>query len=199
MSTVLGVTVVPGRVRFPVELVPPPGFDAERLETWPRVDGRLEFVDGRLIFMPPCADIQQYTVTDVVITLGSWVRQNRTFFLATNEAGMRLGDETRAADAAIWRRADTGAPLGHLQRTPPILAVEVAGRDEDEDALRNKARWYLGHGAKAVWIVLPQTREVVVITSAADTRHSGDDTLPALAELPGLAPRARELFTQLDG
>jgi len=38
---------VPRSVRFPVELVPPDGFDPERLETWPRVDGRLEWVEGR--------------------------------------------------------------------------------------------------------------------------------------------------------
>ena len=31
-------------VRFPVELEQPPGFDPARLETWPQVVGRLEWV-----------------------------------------------------------------------------------------------------------------------------------------------------------
>src|SRR5439155_1090581 len=47
---------VPGTVRFPVELTPPEGFDPARLETWPRVEGRLEWVGGRLLYMPPGAD-----------------------------------------------------------------------------------------------------------------------------------------------
>ena len=41
---------VPATVRFPVELEPPDGFDPTRLETWPRVEGRLEWVEGRLLY-----------------------------------------------------------------------------------------------------------------------------------------------------
>jgi hypothetical protein len=97
---------IPRAVRFPVELLVPAQFDEERPETWPRVVGRLEWLDGRLLYMPPCGDLQQASVTDVVVTLGSWVRAHPGFFLGTNEAGMRLGGATRAADAAIWRRSD---------------------------------------------------------------------------------------------
>jgi len=68
---------LPRAVRFPVEMLPPEGFDADTLETWPKVVGRLEYVDGRLLFMPPCGDFQQDTVTDVAITLGAWVRRHR--------------------------------------------------------------------------------------------------------------------------
>lgn len=104
--------MLPRAVRFPVEMIPPDGFDGERLETWPSITGRLEYVDGRLLYAPPCGDEQQDTVTDVVITLGSWVRAHAEFVLGSNEAGMRLLGATRAADAAIWKRADTGAYTG---------------------------------------------------------------------------------------
>lgn len=70
---------IPRAVRFPIELVPPPGFDEERLETWPAVPGRLEWLHGRLLYVPPCGEVQQATVTDVVIALGSWVRGHRDF------------------------------------------------------------------------------------------------------------------------
>ena len=131
-------------------MLPPEGFDADTLETWPKVVGRLEYVDGRLLFMPPCGDFQQDTVTDVVITLGAWVRRHREFVLGTNEAGMRLGDATRAADAAIWRRSDLGAYDGGLRRVPPVLAVEVAGADggDSEEALREKAKWGIAREAQ---------------------------------------------------
>src|SRR5207249_8239736 len=129
---------LPRAVRFPVELIPPPGFDADRLETWPSVVGRLEFVDGRLLYMPPCGDLQQDTVTDVIITLGIWVRAHPEYVLGTNEAGMRLSGATRAADVAVWRRADVGAYSGGLRRVPPLLAVEVTGPEEGEELLRGK-------------------------------------------------------------
>lgn len=189
--------VLPRAVRFPVELIPPDGFDEERPETWPRVTGRLECVKGRLLYMPPSGDVQQDTVTDVVITLGAWVRSHPTFVLGTNEAGMRLGGATRAADAAIWRRADAGARHGGLRRVPPLLAVEVAGTDEDEAALRDKAGWYLGAGVRAVWLILPDSREVVVVTAGGERRYSIGEILPAHAELPELIPRVGDFFVQL--
>src|SRR5207244_12883275 len=50
---------VPGSVRFPVELTPPDGFDPARLETWPRAEGRLERVDGRLLYIAPAWAVAQ--------------------------------------------------------------------------------------------------------------------------------------------
>jgi Uma2 family endonuclease len=188
---------LPRPVRFPVELVPPAGFDPERLETWPKVAGRLEYVEGRLLYMPPCGDAQQDTVADVVITLGSWVRAHPDFVLGTNEAGMRLRGATRGADAAIWRRADLAGYRGGLRRAPPVLAVEVAGEDDPEERLREKATWYLGAGVSAVWIVIPTMREVVVLSSEGERRHGCGERIPPAAVLPDLSPPVEELFLQI--
>jgi Uma2 family endonuclease len=188
---------LPRAVRFPVELRPPEGFDPERLETWPKAPGRLEFVGGRLLYMPPCGDLQQDTVTDVVITLGAFVRANPALVLGTNEAGMRLLGATRAADAAVWRRAELGSYSGRLRRVPPLLAVEVAGEDETEGALLEKADWYLKAGAKLVWLVLPETREVVCVAREGRTRHGVGGRIPPHADLPGLSPLVAELFAQI--
>ena len=193
------VISLPRAVRFPVEMVPPAAFAADKLETWPKVVGRLEYVDGRLLFMPPCGDFQQDTVTDVVITLGAWVRRHPEFVLGTNEAGMRLGDATRAADAAIWRRADLGAYDGSLRRVPPVLAVEVAGADEgdSEEKLREKAEWYFSVGVSVVWVVFPEQRDVLVLSSEVEVRVYGDESIREHPTLPGLSPKASELFLQI--
>lgn len=187
---------VPRHVRFPVELVPPAGFDPARLETWPRVDGRLEYVGGRLLYMPPCGDTQSYTVSDVVYVLRRWQESHDRFKVGTNEAGLRLAGASRGADAAVFRRDDLGPPTGGFHRVPPVLAVEVAGQDDGEPQLREKAAWYLSVGVAVVWLVLPETREVVVMTPDDESRHRAG-TLPPHPALPDLAPAVADLFHQL--
>jgi Uma2 family endonuclease len=190
---------LPRALQFPVELRPPAGFDPTHLETWPVLAGRLEYVDGRLLYMPPCGDTQQDTVTDVVVTLGIWSRAHPEFVLGTNEAGMHLGGATRAADAALWRVADLDAYRGGLRRVPPVLAVEVAGADGDAEAdLLTKARWYLERGVAVVWLVLPDAREVIVVSPSERIRLRRGDQLPPHPALPGLAPLVDELFTQIE-
>jgi len=188
---------VPRATRFPVELVPPDGFDPECVETWPKVDGRLEYVNGRLLYRPPSGDLQQDTVADVVGLLLAWARLRTGFVVSTNEAGILLRGSVRGADAAVWRREAVGPYEGKFRRVPPLLAVEVAGEDEQEPALRDKARWYLDAGVSAVWVVLPESREVSVVTSTEELRYRRGETLAPDPALPGLTPRVDDFFIQV--
>jgi len=95
---------VPGSVRFPIELEPPAGFRPEEPETWPRVEGRLEWVEGRLLYMPPCGDVQQLVAASAVGILVPWGRERPGFVVGGNEAGMLLAGDVRGAEAAVWRR-----------------------------------------------------------------------------------------------
>ena len=65
--------------------------------------------------------------------------------------------------------------------------------------LRDKARWYLGSGVEIVWLVLPESREVVVVTAAGEERYGSGDHLPEQAALPALAPAVDDFFVQLAG
>ena len=188
---------LPTTVKFPVELRPPPGFDPERLETWPKVEGRLEFVGGRLLYMPPCGDMQQDVVTDVVLALGEWARSHREFVVGTNEAGIRLGSDSRGADAAIWKREVLGPYTGQFRKVPPVLAVEVGGQDESAPELREKARWCLAVGVPHVWVVLPDERAVLTFSADGERRFEFGAKLPEVPELPGLSPEVAEFFRQL--
>lgn len=184
-------------VRFPVELRAE-GFEPDRPSTWPKVDGRLEFVGGRLLYMPPCADTQQDVAMDVAFVLRSWSERHPEFVVGGNEAGMKLGGDVRAADVAVWR-ADAVTPRsGRVRTTSPILAVEVSGEDEEEQVLRDKARWYLGHAVPVVWLVFPDMREVLVLTDASETRCKMGERLPADERLPNLEPQVAQFFAQLD-
>jgi SAM-dependent methyltransferase len=147
--------------------------------------------------MPPSGIAREGTITDVVVTLGNWARAHPEFVLGTRGAAIQLEAAARPADAAIWRRGDLEAYVGGLRRVPPVLAVEVAGKDDTEDELREKAAWYLDVGVEAVWLVLCEAREVVAVAPAGARRVGADGTLPEVPGLTGLKPRARELLHQL--
>ncbi len=148
--------------------------------------------------MPPCADFQQDVAMDVAFVLRSWSETRPEFIVGGNEAGMKLGGDVRAADAAVWRAADVRERSGHVRSVPPVLAVEVAGEDEEEPVLREKARWSLEHGVSIVWLVLPDTREVIVLTPAGESRFGRGERLAASELLPGLEPDVSRLFVQID-
>jgi Uma2 family endonuclease len=184
-------------VRFPIELRPV-GLDGSEPATWPVAEGRLEWVEGRLLYMPPCADIQQDVAVDLVHLLRKWSGAHPEFLVGGNEAGMKLGADIRAADAAVWAKAAVGPSVGRLRHTPPVLAAEVAGQDEDEAVLRQKAAWYLRSGVPVVWLIIPESREVIVARERSESRHGRGERLPEAAELPGLVPEVAQFFSQLD-
>jgi len=193
------LTVVPRwAIRLPLELDAPSGFRAQDLATWPRDEGRFEYMAGKLWYMPPCGGQQQRTVADVVTALGAWRMGAPDFVLGSNEVGMLLGGEVRAADAAVWRQDALGPIVGdELPRVAPVLAVEVAGRDDTLELLRDKATWYLARGVTIVWVVDPSTRRVHVIDRSGETTLEVSDTLAERPELPGLVVPIQRLFRQL--
>jgi len=148
--------------------------------------------------MPPCADVQQDVAVDVVHVLRTWSEAHPDFVIGGNEAGMQLGSDIRAADAAVWSRVEVGPSIGRLRHVPPLLAVEVAGQDEDEAVLREKAHWYLNHGVGVVWLVMPEGRSVVVVLAGGESRHMSGERLPQHEHLPDLQPDVARFFTQLD-
>jgi Uma2 family endonuclease len=191
------VPVPRSAVELPLPLPIPPGFEGDRPETWPKVEGRLEFVGGRLLYMPPTGDEQQDTCADVVGTLHVWRRAHPDFVVGGNEAGVLLAGETRGIDAAVWRRADVEAYSGGLRRCAPVLAVEVAGKYDTEEALLDKARWYLGHGTAAVWVLFPRDQRVLVLTTEGTVAVGAGGRLPPNPALPDLAPEVDDLFEQV--
>lgn len=184
-------------ITLPLELPLPDGFAHDDLATWPLVEGRLEYVDGRLLYMPPSGDEQQDTVADVATELGLWARAHPEFLASTNEAGIMFGQDVRAVDASLFRRADVGPYTGGLRRVPPVLAVEVAGKDEPPQLQLDKAAWYLMHGVEVVWVLAPRTRRVIVVTGEGRAELGLGDRLPTHLSLPGLEPLVDDLFRQI--
>lgn len=191
------VPVPSSAVSFPLEVPPPPGFEPDRIETWPQTAGRFEYVDGRLLYMPPTGYEQQYTCADLAFVLRTWTETHPGFRVGGNEAGMLLDGTTRAADAGVWRASDPRPATGELQRVPPVLAAEVAGKYDTEAALTDKASWYLAHGVMVVWLIDPSSRTITVLTAHGEERYGSGQQLREQAVLPGLAPAVDAFFRQL--
>src|SRR5438046_2090099 len=77
-------------LHLPLVLPKPPGFRPEDPATWPDLPGRLEYVKGKLLFMPPCGAEQQGVTTSTAGILDEWSTRHPEFFVGTNEAGMLL-------------------------------------------------------------------------------------------------------------
>ena len=186
------VTVPRALVKFPMAFEPGRGFSPSKPDRWPRLPGRLEFYEGRLHFMPPCGAQQAAIAANIVFLLVGWARAHAGFEVGTNEAGMLLGGAVRAADAAVWR-ASSRRRSGGFHRRPPLLAVEVSGEDEAEDTLMDKARWYLEHGVETVWLVLPEDRQVVVVSASGRKRVTAG-RLPAPGGMKDFLPAISDVF-----
>jgi Uma2 family endonuclease len=87
------------------------------LQTWPRVEGSAEYVDGELIYMPPSGDLQHDTCADVVGVLMEWRRRQPGFRVGTNEAGMMLGGDVRAGELSL-------APGDRIPADPNLPGLE---------------------------------------------------------------------------
>jgi Uma2 family endonuclease len=179
-------------VRFPLALPRPRGFKPADPGTWPSIPGRLEFVRGELLYMPPCGEEQSAVTSFVTTELTLWARRHPGFEVGSNEAGIHLDGDVRGADAAVWKSTGKQRTKG-FGRTAPLLAVEVQGKDDTVESLREKAEWYLEHGTPTVWIVLPDSEAVLVITSTTEKRIR--DRMPAPAGLAGLTPLVRDLLS----
>jgi SAM-dependent methyltransferase len=141
---------------------------------------------GQILPMPPTGSAREDAVTDVVVTLGGWVRDRPEFVLGTPRAG----------SAAIWRRRDLDAYRGGLRRIAPLLSVEVSGLGETEQELCEAAACARAAGVGVVWLVLPEASGVLVVASQASGRYGAGDVLPEPLGLIGLSPPVNALLRQ---
>jgi len=85
----------------------------------------------------------------------------------------------------LWR-----FPIG-----APDLAIEIISPEDKFMHMMNKVDDYLTQGTKIVWVVISDTREVLVCTAAG--KHSVKDVLTAPELLPGFELPVSKIFEGL--
>jgi Uma2 family endonuclease len=76
----------------------------------------------------------------------------------------------------------------------PDLAVEIKSPDDSLKELREKARYYLAHGTRLVWLVIPEKRFIEVYTADEEYILDESETLTGGDILPGFTLPVRDVF-----
>jgi Uma2 family endonuclease len=102
---------------------------------------------------------------------------------------------SRQPDLAVC--TDTTRPVvtrGVVLQMPDVV-VEVKAPDHTYASMRERAAYYLEHGARLVWLIYPAKSLVEVYRQGADSDIlTRADTLQGEAVLPGFAPSVQEIF-----
>ncbi|MBM3223899.1 MAG: Uma2 family endonuclease [Candidatus Tectomicrobia bacterium] len=102
---------------------------------------------------------------------------------------------SRQPDLAVF--TDTTRPVvtrGAVLQMPDVV-IEVKSPDDTYAAMRERATYYLEHGARLVWLIYPAKCLVEVYRQSADSDIlTGTDTLQGEAVLPGFALPLQEIF-----
>jgi Uma2 family endonuclease len=188
-------------VSAPPEAAPARLMTAEELLRLPTGMGECyELVAGQLKTTPANGMLHGYVEANVGSLLAEAVRNSHLGDVVGAGTGFILSrnpDTVRAPDVAFvsQSRIPTGRrPQGYFPGAPD-LAVEVISPSECAADINRKVTEYFEAGAHLVWIVYPDTCQVVVYRSARESLAlADDDTLDGGELVSGFACRVAELF-----
>lgn len=138
----------------------------------------------------------------IQINIGSalklYLRQNPIGYVMT-ETNFRLWPnrpmESRIPDVAFVKKERMPEDLQRFPAIAPDLAIEIISPGDDFLEVMNKVDSYLSQGTKIVWLIISNTREVLVCTAAS--KRSVWDVLTAPELLPGFELPVSEIFEDL--
>lgn len=169
-----------------------------------REDGwAYELVEGRLVRMPPPKPDHGYLESEIGGELRAFAKANNLGRVFAGDAGFDLtvpgdpGSTVLGADISFVR-AERLATISKNAYIPgaPDLAVEIASPSQFRPELGAKAWLWLRRGARLVWVVWPERKELDVWTPGQETPrtlHLGD-TVEGGDVLPGFTLSLADLF-----
>ena len=132
---------------------------------------------------------------EIVMALGAklvfFVQERKLGRIVGSDSGVWLErdpDTVREPDIAFFstERAPPGERVTGYAEIAPDLVVEVASPSDRRTAIDDKARMWLAHGVRLVWVVHPDTRTVDVHRAGVPASTlAGGDALDGGDALPG--------------
>jgi len=134
----------------------------------------------------------------IAMKLGSYLESN-PIGEAVTETNFQLWPErrnqSRIPDIAFVKKERVPADQWRFADLAPDLAVEIISPEDNFLKVMNKVDAYLEQGTQIVWVVIADTREVLVCTAAS--KHSVRDVLTAPELLPGFELPVEKIFEGL--
>ena len=109
----------------------------------------------------------------------------------------RYPDRIRVPDMAFTsvERLPLGEDVPAYAELVPDLVVEIVSPSDSRRGVNDKARMWLSHGVRLVWVVYPETRTVAVHRADRDAATLGaDDALDGMDVLPGFSCAVNAVF-----
>ena len=160
-------------------------------------EGKVELVDGEVIFMPPAGLEQGGISADLLTRLNNYVRRHKLGRVFDAQTGFRPHNNMRAPDIAFVSKAKLPAGrlpkgIGHIV---PDMVVEVLGPYETVGDYEGKVQEYLSWGVRLIWLVDPNTQTVTVIRQNGERKTlKGNDVLSGEEVVPGFKIRVKTIF-----
>ena len=161
---------------------------------------RGELIRGVLCETMPTGLRHGKIVSRLVIRLGVFIEPKRLGTIVTSDSGVlveRDPDTVREPDIAFTsvERMPLGDDLDTYAEAIPDLVVEVVSPNDKPPEVREKARMWLSHGVRLVWVVYPETRGVDAYQADAPTVTLDDtQSLDGLDVLPGFSCAVADIF-----
>ena len=163
-------------------------------------DQRCELIDGELIMLSPAGDEHGFVAANIAILLGPYVKRRRLGRVYGAETGFilrRNPDTVRAPDAAFVQTTRLRPPGERRGFFPgaPDFAAEVVSPDDSRREMHEKALGWIEAGARLVWVVWPDERQVTVYRPGCEpVMLDAGQTLDGADVVPGFTCGVAELF-----
>jgi Uma2 family endonuclease len=157
-------------------------------------DKQLELYDGLLIVTPPTDSHASVLAAKVGSTLIDWEMRHPSGYVLGANGGYELAPNTvLVPDASFISKTRLLKLTDDYVNATPEIALEVHSFVDDVLDLNFKARIYLTHGTRLVWLLYPEFGIGQIYDQLTDVPHrveafEGGDVLPGF-KLP-----LRELF-----
>jgi len=137
---------------------------------------------------------------NVARILGNYAVARKKGYVCANDTGVivaRNPDTVRGPDVMFFEDAETDDQVEEKYgERPPVLAVEVISPNDTHGKLMPRVRQQLKFGAKAVWVLDPEARNVIVHYSAGKDEDvaSEEEELTGGDYLPDFRCRVAEFY-----
>lgn len=158
-------------------------------------DGKYELVDGE-VRKVPANHIHDIIGARLILRLGPFVEN--IGYLASSQAGLRMTNKNiRCPDLSLTpydRFPDEEPPPG-FGNFAPDLCVEIISPSEDRLDMQRKVEEYFASGARLVWQLFPEEKQVKVFAAPdrVTTLHA-EDELDGGDLIPDFRCRVADLF-----